>query len=203
MQARLSAFLVWALVAAGAAFWGLRMFARAPALPAHVQVVDTQVIAGGDFARMFGAAPVVESAAPAPVAESSRYKLLGVLAPAGSDSGNLHSQGGVALIAVDGKPAKPYAVGAQLDGDLILQSLARRSASIGPAGEAASVVLELPPPAPPATGTLPMARSESEPMATRPHTPPPPPQAGEEAVDQQAPELPVQRGDAQRSPALR
>lgn len=203
MQARLSAFLIWALVAAGVAFWGLRMFARPSALPVHAQVVDTQVIAGGDFARMFGAAPVVESAAPAPVAESSRFKLLGVLAPVGSESGKLHSQGGVALIAVDDKPAKPYAVGAPLDADLILQSVARRSASIGPAGEAPSVVLELPPPTPPATGTLPMAAPESEPMASRPHIPPPPPpQAGDESTEP-APNLPPPRGDTPRNPALR
>ena len=201
MQARLSAFLVWALVAAGVAFWGLRLIARPAALPANVQAVDSRVIAGGDFVRMLGAAPVVESAAPAPIAESSRFKLLGVLAPAGREGSSLRSQGGVALIAVDGKPAKPYAVGAQLDADLILQNVARRSASIGPVGGAASVVLELPPPAAPTTGTLPVATPESEPSATQQRIPAPPPQAVDEQ-DDPTPNLPAP-GGVQRNPALR
>lgn len=200
MQARLSAFLVWALVAAGVAFWGLRLIARPAALPANVQAVDSRVIAGGDFVRMLGAAPVVESAAPAPIAESSRFKLLGVLAPAGREGSSLRSQGGVALIAVDGKPAKPYAIGAPLDTGLILQSVARRSASIGSVGGAASVVLELPPPAPPATGTLPPATPDSEPAALQQHIPAPP-QADDEQSEP-ASNMPA-RGGAQRNPATR
>ena len=62
---------------------------------------------------------------------------------------------GVALIAVDGKPAKAFAVGARLDNDLVLQAVSLRTASIGPAQGAASVKLEIPPLPAPATGTLP------------------------------------------------
>ena len=51
---------------------------------------------------------------------------------------------GLALIAVDGKPAKAFAVGARLDSDLVLQSVGLRTASIGPAQGARSVLLELP-----------------------------------------------------------
>lgn len=198
MQARLSAFVLWALVAAGAAFWGLRLMVRPAPLPVHVQAVDTRVIAGGDFVRMFGAAPLVEG--PAPVAESSRFKLLGVLAPVTRKDASTHSQGGVALIAVDGKAAKPYAVGAALDADLILQAVERRSASIGPVGGAASVVLELPPPTPPATGTLPVATSGFVPAA--PQRMPALPQAVQKPAGPAAP-MPAHRGDAQRNPALR
>ncbi len=200
MQARLSAFLVWALVAAGATFWGLRLTVRPAALPAHVQTVDTRVIAGGDFVRMFGATPVIESAAASPVAESSRFKLLGVLAPVTREGSHIHSQNGVALIAVDGKPAKPYAIGAPIDADLTLQAVSRRSASIGPVGGAASVVLELPPPTPPTTGTLPVATPGFVPAA--PQRMPAPPQAELEESDPAAPG-PAHRGDAQRNPVLR
>lgn len=200
MQARLSAFLVWALVAAGVAFWALRLTVRPAPLPMHVQPVDARVIAAGDFTRMFGAAAVVENAAPAAVAESSRFKLLGVLAPVTREAGATPSEGGVALIAVDGKPARPYRVGAALDDGLVLLALNRRSASIGPMGGAASIVLELPPPAPPATGTLPVASAESVPAAA-PHMPAAR-QAVQEEADPVAP-MPVPRGDDPRSPALR
>lgn len=198
MQARLSAFVVWALVGAGVAFWGLRLIARPDVLPAHTQTVDPRQVAGGDFVRLFGAAQVVESAAAAPVAQDSRFKLLGVLAPAGQVVGGLDSSGGVALIAVDGKPARPYAVGAALDGDLTLQSVARRSASIGPAGGAASVVLELPPPVAPATGTLPVATAEPVPALSAPHA-----AALAGAAAAQAPVPHVGHDQGARSPALR
>jgi len=59
------------------------------------------------------------------------------------------------VIAVDGKPAKPYAVGARVDSDLVLQSVGLRTASIGPAQGARMVVLELPKLAPPHSGVLP------------------------------------------------
>jgi hypothetical protein len=62
---------------------------------------------------------------------------------------------GLALIAVDGKPPKPYAVGAHLDSDLVLQSVSLRTASLGSAQGAHSVLLELPALAPPNSGVLP------------------------------------------------
>lgn len=193
MQARLSAFLVWALVAAGVAFWGLRLMVRAAPLPSHVQTVDARAVAAGDFTRMLGAAPVVQAEAPVAAAESNRFKLLGVLAPAPDASGANPSQGGVALIAVDGRPARPYRVGAELDGGFVVLGLGRRSASIGPKGGAASVVLELPPPAPPATGTLPAANAGFAPVA---------PQVVQEAADAQM-QIPPQRGDEPRTQFVR
>ncbi|MGX5651902.1 hypothetical protein ACWKW4_16745, partial [Hydrogenophaga borbori] len=39
-----------------------------------------------------------------------------------------------ALIAIDGQPPKPYRVGAELDGGVVLQSVQRRSARLAPAG---------------------------------------------------------------------
>lgn len=53
------------------------------------------------------------------------------------------TQRGAALIAVNGKPAKPFSVGAAVDGDWVLQSLSTRSATLkNTTGER---VLELPP----------------------------------------------------------
>ena len=165
MPARLSAFVIWALVAAGLVFWGLRLGARPLAAPANALMVSEAVGARGDLTRLLGAAPVAAMAAPPPVAESSRFRLLGVLAPRQKPDPARRSSAGVALIAVDGKPARPYAVGTRLDGDLVLQSITRRTAAIGPAQGSASLTLELPPPLAPTSGTLPRLSLQPPPPA--------------------------------------
>ena len=108
---RLATLLLWALAGATAVYWGLKLSASpggtAPAAAAPEPVVtDTQALA-----RLLGASPVLAAAEAAPSA-ASRFVLMGVLA--GTASG-----GGAALIAVDGKPAKPVRVGApDYDGPL-------------------------------------------------------------------------------------
>jgi general secretion pathway protein C len=154
MLARLSAFVIWSLVAASAAFWALRLAASAPQVPPYAVVVGNSVAVRGDLGRLFGA-PQRSAAAAQPTPEApSRFRLIGVMAPR---SGAMQTEpgGGVALIAVDGKPARPYAVGARLDSDLILQSVGLRTASLGPAQGARSVLLELPALPPPNSGVLP------------------------------------------------
>ena len=163
MPARLSAFVIWALVAAGLVFWAYRLFVLPMPLPANVQAVAESPGAAGDLSRMLGAAPAPQSAAPTVVAESSRFKLLGVLAPVSANGAAGQSKAGVALIAIDGKPARAYAVGSQLDSSTVLQSISRRTASLGPEKGATSVVLELPKPPAPTTGTLPKATADGEP----------------------------------------
>jgi general secretion pathway protein C len=167
------AFVVWALVAASAVFWGLRLFVHAPAAPAHtLPVAGGATTAGGDPVRVLGAAPV-ESAASRPVAAapelSARFKLLGVMAPKAGERAGSTAKQGLALIAMDGKPARAYAVGARLDGDLVLKSVSLRTATIGSTQGAAAAVLEVPALLAPATGTLPAAPS----MATPSPLPPP------------------------------
>lgn len=175
MLARITAFVVWALVAAVAVFWGLRLFVRAqPAPPFTVSVGDTGT-PRADLGRLLGVTPR-EAAAPAAAAPelASRFKLLGVMAarpPATS---------GFATIAVDSRPARTYAVGAALDGDLVLQSVSLRTAAIGPRQGTPALTLEIPLLPAAATGTLPPASNE----IVRPGGPapvpavPPPPQTG-------------------------
>jgi general secretion pathway protein C len=156
MLARLSAFVIWALVAASAVFWALRLFVVAPAAPAYAQPVGDASVARGDLTRLLGAAPV-KTAAVAPVAESSsRFRLLGIVAPtAGSANGARRGGNGVALIAVDGKMPKAFAVGSAIDGELMLKSVTLRTVSIAPSASGApAITLELPPLAAAATGSL-------------------------------------------------
>ena len=178
MFARLSAFVIWSLLAATAVFWVLRLLASPAAVPPYAVAVGNSVAVRGDLSRLFGAtqrATVVAQGAPeAP----SRFKLIGVMAPR-SSAAQAEPGNGVALIAIDGKPAKPYAVGARVDSDLVLQSVGLRTASIGPAQGARSVLLELPALAPPNSGVLPPAgmgapvpAAPSLPPATRAQLPP-------------------------------
>jgi len=152
MVARLSAFVLWALVAATAVFWGLRLLVAAPAAPAYAVPVGEATAVRGDLTRLLGSAPVSAAAAAASPEASSRFRLLGIMAPKGESD----PVRGVALIAVDGKMAKAYAVGAHVDNDLVLQSVSLRTASIGSGqGAPATITLELPPLAAAATGRLP------------------------------------------------
>ena len=113
--------VVWALAAASVAYWGLRLLARpgAPALAplaASISVTADPAV----VARLLGATP----AQIAPQASlASRFALSGVVAGAPG--------GGAALIAVDGKPARPFRVGSLVEEGLVLQSATARQATLG------------------------------------------------------------------------
>ena len=163
MKVRILSFVIWAAVAASAMFWVLRLGPSSPAAPAFTVAVGAAAAPRGDLTRVLGAAPARQSAAAAAPVDSSlssRFRLLGVAAPRrGGD------QTGLALIAVDGKPARSYAVGAAVDGDLMLQSVHSRGAKLGARGAGAQVSLELPALPPPATGSFPIAQAPAPSIA--------------------------------------
>lgn len=151
MVSRLTAFLVWAAVAASVAFWGLRLLAQPRSAPAQTLPVSLEQATRGDILRLFPSP--VQSAAVEP-ALLSRFRLVGVIAPHASSATD-----GVALIAVDGKPPRAYHVGSRLDRELVLQSVNQRGASIGPANGPSAGTLSAPTLPPPSTGVLPSARA--------------------------------------------
>jgi general secretion pathway protein C len=137
---RLAAFLLAALAAASAVYWVLKWSGQGnetavAALPvAEAPAIDPQSLAralgGGQIVQATPATPVVANAA-------SRLALLGVVATA--------RQGGTALIAVDGKPARPYRVGATVEDGLVLQSVGPRRAQLAARMDGpATLTLELP-----------------------------------------------------------
>ena len=134
---RLGTLAIWALAAASAAYWGLRLTARPPVMPAPTAAPAPVAADMQAMARLLGAVTAqTPQAAAAPV--SSRFALVGVLA--GQQGGS-----GAALIAVDGTPAKPYRVGATVDAGLVLQSLGPRQARLGAGQEGVTTVtLEMP-----------------------------------------------------------
>jgi general secretion pathway protein C len=189
MTARVTAFVVWALVAASAVFWLLRLVSSSPSAPPHTVTVAAATTPRGDLARVLGAPPQPAGAAPAPAepALAARFKLLGVAAPRqGGDSV------GLALIAVDGKPARGYQVGATIDGPLVLQSVHARGAALGAPGAPAQVTLELPALPPAATSTLPPGAAPATGAPTPGGVAPPPPFAP--PVVMPAPPPPVSGG---------
>lgn len=160
MQARVLAFVIWAAVAASAVFWLLRLWSSSPAAPSYTVALPTAAPPRGNLDSVFGAPKqAAPTAAPTEPALASRFKLLGVAAPReGGDST------GLALIAVDGKPARGFKVGAPIDGDLVLQSVHPRGAALGTKGATPAVSLELP--------AVPGA--VASPRAAAPSTVPPP-----------------------------
>lgn len=133
---RLTSLLVWAVVAYSAVVFGLQWGGGEP--------VDA-VVAGSEqkqfspdvdslsVSKALGVAPVQSASA----SLASRFVLVGVM-----DGGP--SQG-VALISVDGKPAKPYRLGQTVSDGLVVVGTGPKKAELGPQmGVASSLVLELP-----------------------------------------------------------
>lgn len=151
MAVRLWTFALWVLIAGSAVFWGLRLFAQPQPVPAHAVLAQDTSVARGDLMRLLGSPPAPVVVAPEPVPQArpdSRFALLGVVSP----QANRAQSGGVALIAVDGQPPRAFRVGAAVDGDMVLQSVHLRGARLGLRDGPATVALDLPPPAPAATG---------------------------------------------------
>lgn len=139
---RLATFALWVLAGASLVYWGLRLTQRplplaAAAAPLAVPAPDAQAL--GVLLGVPSAVAVTSAAAPEAV-PGSRFALVGVVA-------GRHSGGGAALIAVDGKPPKPYRVGMQVEPGLVLQSVGAREARLGAAlGGASAHVLSMPVP---------------------------------------------------------
>lgn len=132
---RTASLLVWALVAFSVVAWGLRWMAGGDVnTPSSVAEPALAAPDPQAAARSLGALPQAAAAAPT---LASRFQLVGVLS-----AGDLH---GAALIAVDGKPARPYRVGRVVVDDLVLQSAQGRRVNLGASMDGpATVTLELP-----------------------------------------------------------
>ncbi len=173
--------VVWALVAASSLYWGFKLFSRPPPVPANALLAEPAAWVRGDLSRLFGAEapPAQAPVGPEPAADS-RFQLLGVVSPRAARA----AQEGLALIAVDGKPARAYRVGAVVDGQTVLQAVGARGATLGPRDGAARVALNLVPPQAAATGQLAPPAGAAGALALPPlrptYTPPqpmPPPQS--------------------------
>jgi general secretion pathway protein C len=151
MTARWAAFGLWGAVAATLVYWALKLFVPGVPAPQHAALAATTATPRGDLTRLFGRDPVPETQAEPP--PTARFHLLGVVAPRSAAG----AREGLALIAVDDRPPRAYRVGAVVDGNTVLQSVSARGAALGPRDGPEQVSLDIPPPMPAATGSLPVA----------------------------------------------
>jgi general secretion pathway protein C len=136
--------LVWGLAGYAMLYWGLRLTREADGpvrtpLPVATADIDTTAVA-----RALGAGGGTPAAAPVPDV-NARYVLVGVLAGAATPEGH-----GVALIAVEGQKPRPFAVGAVVEGQWVVQRVTARGATLVPQGasaaEGAGLTLSMPDP---------------------------------------------------------
>ena len=139
MTSRLLSLFLWLAVAASAVFWGLRIAVKPLPVPGQAVLAGAQApSAGGDLSRLLGQPPVQAMQAPAQVAAESRLRLIGLVAPrAGRSSG-------LAVISVDGKLPRTWAVGDELEPGLRLLAVGLRQAELGGVGNASRMTLTLP-----------------------------------------------------------
>lgn len=161
-------FTVWLLLGGSVAYWSLQLLARPLPMPASVLPAGESRGGPVDLSRLLGV--TTPDAAPEPeVAPSTRLRLLGVVAPKNARAADAGE--GVALIEVDGV-ARTVRVGAVVDGELRLLRVDVRSASLGRLGQAPSQVLQISPPAAPATGALAPAAPSPVVLGGNPNPPP-------------------------------
>lgn len=133
---RLTSLLVWAVVAYSAVIFALQWGGGVPIDAVVVGSEQKQVTPDVDtlsVSKALGVAPVQ----PASASLASRFVLVGVM-----DGGP--SQG-VALISVDGKPAKPYRLGQTVSDGFVVVGTGPKKAELGPhLGVGSALVLELP-----------------------------------------------------------
>lgn len=136
--------LVWALAVGSAVAWGLQWSGRFLNPARATSSTTSATLPGSDgvlvdpsaVARMLGAVEV-PSVAAVPASTASRLALLGVVATRDS--------GAAALIAVDGKPPRPFVEGSQVIEGLFLRSVSPRRVQLGANGDApASLTLDMP-----------------------------------------------------------
>jgi general secretion pathway protein C len=138
---RIATFVLAAMAAASAVYWVLKWSAGSPTtsvLPVAHTLLRAAQTDPQEVARLLGGGQKAVVAALSDSA-ASRFKLVGVVASSSSR--------GYALISIDGKPARPYGVGAAVNDSLVVRSVAPRSAALAPSANAPpSFTLELPAP---------------------------------------------------------
>ncbi len=142
---------MWAVAACTAVAWLLNLVSSGRPVPSYAVAVDTTASPRGDLTRLLGAAPAVVETPVSAVRADARFALVGlVAAPSPAAVGQ-----SVAVIAVDGRPARAYRVGAAVDDQTVVLAVRARAVDLGPRGGPLTTTLELAPLGAAATGSLP------------------------------------------------
>lgn len=142
---RLVTFALWLFAGGLAVYWGLK-FVKGAAVPSaaiagpsgSTQTTDPLALAKGLGGGLPVASAAPSAAPPVTSIDASRFVLTGVVV-------QKSSRQGVALIAVDGKPPRPYRVGSALADGVVLHSVSAGKAMLSASADAApGLTLELP-----------------------------------------------------------
>ena len=134
---RLFTLLVWLLVGLCAAYWAFKFVTTKPVEATAALATPTVVVDSKAIAKLLGATDNVAKQPTTIAVASTKFVLFGLAATAGGK--------GVALIALDGKPARPYRVGSLVADDLVLKSISKTGVILAASLTAADgVSLELP-----------------------------------------------------------
>lgn len=137
-RVRLLSLALAALAAASVVFWGLKISAPTPVQvnTSALTIAETEAVDWAASARALGATQNSETPSVRAL-NAQRWALTGV-ARAGTAEG-------MALIAAEGQPAKPYRLKSRLEEGLFLVALEPRLAHLGPTPEGpVSLTLTLP-----------------------------------------------------------
>ncbi len=158
---RLVTCLLWALAAASAVYWGV----GDPTQAVILHIATSPAFTGDASARQVGMARLLGAQPMAPAAEgpgpAERFALLGVIS-------SLAGQG-AALIAADGKPARPFVVGAEIAPGYLLKAVGPREAMLADGLNApVRATLSLPPQAAGNAAAAPVAAVKEQSTDTGP-----------------------------------
>ena len=118
--------------------WGLPLFTSSTPVPPGASLATAAPPAGAGLVRLLGQPPAEPPETAPVVVADSRFRLLGVVAPR-SAGGN-----GLAVISVDGKPARAVGVGRELEAGLRVLSVGHRQVELGSGSGAPQITLSLP-----------------------------------------------------------
>jgi general secretion pathway protein C len=133
--------LVLLLVAACAAVWGGRILFWPVPSPAGEDVAAGQAHAAPAFVQWPGVSAARAEATPEPGLAAARFRLDGVVAPSRKEDA------GIALIAVDNRPARAFRVGDIVDEGIRLDAVSLYGATLAATAQAAPIFLTLASPA--------------------------------------------------------
>ncbi len=121
----LASFVVWGAASASLVAWGLAFWPAdsKPLAPSLASAALPNPVQAGDIGAVLGASPQAQAPATAAPSTASRLSLIGVAKSGSSDM--------VALIAVDGQAAKPFARGSEVLPGLVLQFVSLQQANLG------------------------------------------------------------------------
>ena len=143
----LATALVWLVAAAGAAAWALPLLTSPIPVPPQAVVVGSGVPLAGPagLEKLLGRPIAPPALAQAQAPAQSRFKLLGVVAPRTLAGASSTAGSGLALLSIDGKLPRAFALGAEVESGLRVLKIGLRRVELGATGSASPVmVLELP-----------------------------------------------------------